>query len=52
MKECKVSEAKFIHSVTIFLKTDVSEALPEWVSQFYRLRCDAEGIVFPPKSAV
>lgn len=25
------------------------ELLPEWVKQFYRIRCEADGIVFPPK---
>ena len=28
---------------------DEVEKLPEWVKQFYRLRCEADGIVFPPK---
>ena len=28
------------------IKSEVEE-LPEWVKQFYRLRCEAEGIVFP-----
>ncbi len=26
---------------------DETEALPEWVGQFYRLRCEAEGIALP-----
>ncbi len=77
MSECKLCDADFIHSLTIFLKTDIAEsihsdnyllrifayldrrvgkrtlikikdeveALPEWVKQFYRLRCEAEDIV-------
>ncbi len=81
MTECKLCDADFIHSLTIFLKTDIAEsihsdnyllrifayldrrigkrtlikikdeveALPEWVLQFYRLRCEAEGIVSLPK---
>ena len=81
MPECRLCEADFIHSVTIYLKTDVTasihsenyllrifaymdrrigkrtlikiqdevEALPEWVKQFYRIRCEADGIVFPRK---
>lgn len=28
---------------------DEVEKLPEWVKQFYRIRCEADGIVFPPK---
>ena len=28
---------------------DEVEKLPEWVKQFYQIRCEAEGIVFPPK---
>ena len=28
---------------------DEVEKLPEWVTQFYQIRCEAEGIVFPPK---
>lgn len=72
----KLNDRNFIHSVTIFLKTDIAsslnsdnyilrilaymdrrvgkrtllkiredaEALPEWVKQFYRLRCRAEGL--------
>ena len=81
MPECRLCEADFIHSVTIYLKTDVTasihsenyllrifaymdrrtgkrtlikiqdevETLPEWVKQFYRIRCEADGIVFPRK---
>ncbi len=77
MPECKLCDADFIHSLTIFLKTDIAESLhsenyllrilayldrrigkrtlikikdevdtlPEWVQQFYRLRCEADGIV-------
>ncbi len=76
MTECKVCDGDFMNSLTIFLKTDISdslcsdnyllrifayldrrvgkrtlvkirdevEALPEWVRQFYRIRCDAEGL--------
>lgn len=29
------------------IKNEV-EKLPEWVKQFYELRCEADGIVFPP----
>lgn len=71
-------ETDFIHSVTIFLNTNIADALisdnylmrvfaymdrrvgkrtlvkirdevgklPEWVKQFYQIRCEAEGIVF------
>ena len=28
---------------------DEVDMLPEWVKQFYQLRCEADGIVFPPK---
>ena len=28
---------------------DEVEKLPEWVKQFYRIRCEADGIIFPPK---
>ena len=34
---------------TLLKIKDEVEALPEWVKQFYRLRCEADGIVFPPK---
>lgn len=34
---------------TLIKIKDEVEALPEWVKQFYRLRCEADGIVFPPK---
>ncbi len=82
MTACKLCDADFIHSLTIFLKTDINEALhsdnyllrifayldrrvgkrtlikikdevealPEWVQQFYRLRCEANGIVSPTKA--
>ena len=81
MPECKLCDADFINSLTIYLKTDIAtalhsenylhrvfaymdrrvgkrtlvkikdevEKLPEWVKQFYRLRCEADGIVSPPK---
>ena len=81
MPECKLCDADFINSLTIYLKTDITtalhsenyllrvfaymdrragkrtlvkikdevEKLPEWVKQFYRLRCEADGIVFQPK---
>ncbi len=81
MTECKLCDADFIHSLTIYLKTDIAaalhsdnyllrifayldrrvgkrtlikikdevEALPEWVQQFYQLRCEAEGIVSLPE---
>lgn len=74
MPECKLCEADFINSLTIYLKTDIASALhsdnyilrvlafmdrrvgkrtlikikdeveelPDWVQQFYRLRCEAE----------
>jgi len=32
----------------IKIKDDV-ENLPDWVKQFYRIRCEADGIIFPPK---
>ena len=32
----------------IKIKDDV-EKLPDWVKQFYRIRCEADGIIFPPK---
>ena len=32
----------------IKIKEDV-EKLPDWVKQFYQIRCEADGIVFPPK---
>jgi len=76
MTEGKLCEIDFINSVTIYLKTDVADALrsdnyllrvfayldrrvgkrtlvkikegtevlPEWVRQFYRIRCAAEGL--------
>ena len=79
--ECKLCDADFINSLTIYLKTDIAislhsdnyllrvfaymdrrvgkrtlikikdevEKLPEWVKQFYQIRCEADGIVFPPK---
>ena len=79
--ECKLCDADFINSLTIYLKTDIAislhsdnyllrvfaymdrrvgkrtlikikddvEKLPDWVKQFYRIRCEADGIVFPPK---
>ena len=78
MPNCILCEADFIHSLTIYLKTDIAtslssdnyllrvfaymdrrvgkrtlikikdevDALPEWVKQFYRIRCEADGIVF------
>lgn len=81
MPACKLCDANFINSLTIYLKTDIAtslqsdnyllrvfaymdrrvgkrtlnkikdevEKLPEWVKQFYQLRCEADGIVFPPK---
>ena len=81
MPACKLCDANFIKSLTIYLKTDIAtslqsdnyllrvfaymdrrvgkrtlnkikdevEKLPEWVKQFYQLRCEADGIVFPPK---
>jgi ribosomal protein S18 acetylase RimI-like enzyme len=79
--ECKLCDADFINSLTIYLKTDIAislhsdnyllrvfaymdrrvgkrtlikikddvEKLPDWVKQFYRIRCEADGIIFPPK---
>ena len=78
MPECKLCDTDFIHSLTIYLKTDIASALrsenyllrvfaymdrrvgkrtlikikdgverlPDWVRQFYHIRCEAEGIVF------
>ena len=77
-------EWDFIHTITVYLKTDVIaalrsdnyllrvfaymdrrvgkrtlvkikdevEKLPKWVKQFYELRCDADGIVFPPNQTI
>ena len=77
--ECKLCDADFINSLTIYLKTDIAislhsdnyllrvfaymdrrvgkrtlikikddvEKLPDWVKQFYRIRCEADGIIFP-----
>ena len=79
--ECKLCDADFINSLTIYLKTDIAtslnsdnyllrvfaymdrrvgkrtlikikddvEKLPDWVKQFYRIRCEADGIIFSPK---
>ena len=84
MPECKLCDADFINSLTIYLKTDIAtalnsdnyllrvfaymdrrvgkrtlikikddvEKLPDWVKQFYRIRCEADGIVFPPKRMI
>ena len=81
MPECKLCDADFINSLTIYLKTDIVtslhsdnyllrvfaymdrrigkrtlvkmkddvEKLPEWVKQFYQLRCEADGIAIPPE---
>ena len=81
MPACKLCDADFISSMTIYLKTDIAtslnsdnyilrvfaymdrrvgkrtlikikdevETLPEWVKQFYQIRCEADGIVFPPE---
>ena len=81
MPECKLCDADFINSLTIYLKTDIKtslhadnyllrvfaymdrrigkrtlakikdevEELPEWVKQFYRIRCEADDVIFPPK---
>lgn len=81
MTEGKLCDANFIHSLTIFLKTDIAESLhsdnyllrifayldrrvgkrtlikikdevetlPEWVKQFYQIRCKEEGITFSHK---
>ena len=35
----------------IKIKEDV-EKLPDWVKQFYYIRCEADGIVFPPKRII
>lgn len=32
---------------TLVKMKDEAETLPTWVKQFYRIRCEAEGIVFP-----
>ena len=34
---------------TLIKIKDEVEILPEWVKQFYQIRCEADGIVFPPK---
>ena len=81
MPGCILCEGDMVQSMTIYLKTNIAEALhsenfllrifacmdrrvgkrtlvkireemealPEWASQFYHLRCEAEGIVFPEK---
>ena len=78
MPECKLCDADFINSLTIYLKTDIAtslrsdnyllrvfaymdrrvgkrtlikikdevETLPDWVKQFYHIRCEADGVVF------
>ena len=32
---------------TLITIRDETEKLPEWVRQFYRIRCEADGVVFP-----
>ncbi len=81
--QCKLCDADFINSITIYLKTDIATALksdnfllrifaymdrrvgkrtlvkikndvekmPAWVQQFYQIRCEADGIVFPTQWA-
>ena len=81
MPNCTLCETDFINSLTIYLKTNIADALrsdnyllrvfaymdrrvgkrtlvkiqdeveqlPDWVKQFYQIRCEADGIVFPPK---
>lgn len=76
MPACILSEWDFVHSITVYLKTDIAgalssenyllrvfaymdrrvgkrtllkirddvENLPDWVKQFYQIRCEAEGI--------
>ena len=34
---------------TLVKVKDEVEKLPDWVKQFYQIRCEADGIVFPPK---
>ena len=34
---------------TLIKIKDAVEKLPDWVKQFYQIRCEADGIVFPPK---
>ena len=36
---------------TLIKIRDEVEALPDWVRQFYQIRCEAEGIVFPRDQA-
>lgn len=82
--EGKLCNADFINSITIYLKTDIAQALrsnnyllrvfaymdrrtgkrtlikirdeaetlPEWVRQFYRIRCEADGITFSPQQGM
>ena len=79
MPNCTLCEADFVNSMTIYLKTSITdslysenyllrifafmdrrvgkrtlekikddvEVLPEWVKQFYQIRCEADGITFP-----
>ena len=37
---------------TLIKIKDEVEKLPEWVKQFYQIRCESEGIVFPPKRMI
>ena len=34
---------------TLLKIKDEVESLPEWVKQFYRIRCEVDGIAFPPE---
>lgn len=34
---------------TLIKIKDEVEKLPGWAKQFYQIRCEADGIVFPPK---
>ena len=81
MPNCTLCEWDFVHTITVYLKTDISaalhsdnyllrvfaymdrrvgrrtlvrikdevEVLPEWVKQFYQIRCEADGIMFPAR---
>lgn len=34
---------------TLIQIKDDMEKLPDWVAQFYRIRCEADGVAFPPR---
>ena len=34
---------------TLIKIKDEVDKMPEWVKQFYRIRCEADGVIFPPE---